>query len=372
MTTVANINGTNITRLRILQMGSNQSSCVLAQSPIDDNETGKYVVSVENLVISTDIPIFPKNTLAFIVFPSAANLPIGVGDEVDPEFEDLDSCYKCYVGPVYSFLDFIYQVQKFCVKYNQNALTVGTINIDSQLASKKHFGLRGSRLFWRQHILYFPDEMGRIFEGLLGGEGLYHNYLQFNPGVLEKVPLWGDRAVVQMPFATREWVVNPAAYLYYDQAWNLGASAVVSMKCKLDMFENRTGLSVDGVLPLPFEMLCLNSNKSDNAKGSLRHGFLRLDFPEGSLIHRTIVNNVVSDDMEIDQKLRTGIFRIVGDSRNSVGKKLLQGQVQDQRYELFLIKKELQADGTVKLVEEPIKFTLGDYWSMDVVFTKQV
>ena len=84
------------------------------------------------------------------------------------------------------------------------------------------------------------------------------------------------------------------------------------------------------------------------------------------------MRGIISDDMEIEQKLRTGVFKIVGDARNSVGKKLMSGQLQDHRYELMLIKKEPQADGSVTLKQEPIQFGPGDYWSMDVVFTKQV
>lgn len=138
------------------------------------------------------------------------------------------------------------------------------------------------------------------------------------------------------------------------------------------MFENRAGLEVEAVLPLPFELFVLNSNSTDFNKGANRHSFLTLDFPEEVLTTKTFVNVVLSDDMEITQKLRTGIFQIVGDSRNSVAKKLMVGTLQDQRYELLLIKKIPQADGTVKLVDSPVEFTEGDFWSMDVVFTKQI
>ena len=99
---------------------------------------------------------------------------------------------------------------------------------------------------------------------------------------------------------------------------------------------------------------------------------MTLDFPEEVLTTKTFVNIVLSDDIEITQKLRTGIFQIVGDSRNSVAKKLMVGTLQDQRYELLLIKKIPQADGTVKLVDSPVEFSEGDFWSMDVVFTKQI
>ncbi|MAD43387.1 MAG: hypothetical protein CMH98_00140 [Oceanospirillaceae bacterium] len=347
-------------------MASNQSSCVLSQAPIADNEVGKYIVSVENLVVNTDIPIFTKNTLAFVVLATAADLPVNLQDNVD--VEGVNSAYKCYVGPVYSFLDFIHQVAAFCTKYNQNPLTTGTIGVDAQLASKKHFGLRGNRDFWREHVLYFPNQIGRIFDGLLGGEGFYHNYLHFPGAVPEKDSLWEEGLLLN----DIEWSVNPIDYLYYNQNWDLGDSAVVTMRCKLDMFENRSGLTVDAVLPLPFELLCVNSNRTDNNKAKIKHGFLTLDFPEGDLKHRTLVRGVISDEIEIDQKLRTGVFQIVGDARNSVGKKLMSGQLQDHRYELLLVKKEPQADGTVILKQEPIKFGLGDYWSMDVVFTKQV
>ena len=362
MTTVANVNGANVTRLHVQQMASNICSCVLSQPPIPDNEVGKYIVSVENLVVNTDIPIFPKDTNAFSVIPTAYDLPLGEGD-----FLDTDAGYTCVVGPVYSFLDFIHQVASFCEKYNQNPNTNGRIGVDAQLASKKHFGLRGNRDFWKEHILYFPDEMGRIFDDLLGGEGLYHNYLHWDGAQTEKESLLQEGV-----FYETEWRISPQDYLYYNHNWGLGDSAVVTMRCKLDIFENRTALVVDAVLPIPFELHCINNNKQDNSKGKSRHGFLTLDFPEAPLKHRTLVRGIMSDDLEIEQVLRTGVFNIVGDARNSVGKKLMSGQLQDHRYELMLIKKEPQADGTVMLKQEPVKFGMGDYWSMDVVFTKQV
>lgn len=370
MSTIANINGANLTRLRVLQMGSNISSCVLSQALIEDSQTSKYIVSVENLVVSTDIPIFKKGTMAFAIYPvDLANMP-AIGDPVG-EIEALNEVYKCFVGPVYSFLDFVHQIEIFCIHYNGSGTTAGTIDVDGRLASKKHFGLRGSPQFWNQHIIYFPDEIGRIFDGIYGEEGYYHNY-QHRPMApnAPKESLWFPN--VLLPNVTREWNVAPANYLYGNNNWDLGAFATVTLKCKLDMFENRVALKIDAVLPLPFEMVVSNSNRTDNNKGANKYGFLTLDFPEGNLTHRSTVNNVLSDNLEIDQTLRTGIFRIIGDSRNTVAKRLLPGQLQDHRYELFLIRKTPQADGSVKLLEEPVIFTNGDYWSADIVFTKQV
>ena len=67
MTTHANINGANITRLRFQQMHTNTCHCVLMQPPVADSESQRYIAAVENLIVSSDIPIFKKNTTAFTV-----------------------------------------------------------------------------------------------------------------------------------------------------------------------------------------------------------------------------------------------------------------------------------------------------------------
>ena len=371
MGTIANINGANITRLRVLQMGSNNMSCVLANALIEDGDTNKYVCSVENLVVSTDIPIFEAGTTVFIIYEVDPD-DIVQGAALD-DFGTLQSYYKCVVGPVYSFLDFVSQIQKFCDQYNVHTAigdTSGTLGVDSQLASKKKLGILGDNDFWKQHILYFPNDMGRIFEGLNGGEDIYHLYLQSTASVQvprQKDDLW------EVVNGIKRWKNDPENYLYFDNAWDLGASATLSLKPKLDIFENRVGLIVDAVLPIPLQLFCVNANSTDNRKSFSKYAFLTLDFPEGRLSHKTIISgSIVSDEMEISQPLRTGIFRILGDSRNSVAKKLVPGQLQDHRYELLLIRKVSNADGTVALREEPLIFGIGDYWSMSVVFAKQV
>jgi hypothetical protein len=363
MATIANINGTNITRLRILQMGTNTSRCMLSQAPIEDAQLNGYMCGVENLMISTDIPIFKSGTLVFVVFP------LDEIEEDDRLFDPYEggSKYKCIVGPVYSFLDFLQQIETFCKRYNADNTTVGLCHVDSQLATQKHLGIRGTHAFWSSHILLFPNEIGRIFEDIEGGEDTYHTYL--NRGILAKTSILHIPPI--QPIDLR-WSTDLDAYLYLDDPWLLGQSAVVSMKCKLDMFENRFGLVVDAVLPLAFEMFCLNSNKHERNKGSNKFSFLTLDFPEGNLSHRTIMNHTISDDIEISQRLRTGLFKIVTESVNSISKKLLPGTIQDQRFELLLVRKVSKADGTVQLVEEPVEFSSGDFWSMDIVFTKQV
>ena len=375
MGTIANINGANVTRLRVLQMGSNNTSCVLSNALIEDGDTNKYVCSVENLVVSTDIPIFEKGTTVFIIYEVHNEDQLGGNLNFD-DLEELPSFYKCVVGPVYSFLDFVSQIQKFCDRYNRFSSaavdeTAGIIGVDSQLASKKQFGLHGDRDFWKKHVIYFPNEMGRIFDGLNGDEGFYHMYLQSaGSAILANLPkndLW------ELHNGTIRWKEDPADYLYLEEDWNLGASVTLSVKCKMDIFEKRVGLIVDAVLPIPLQMFCVNANKGENRKAASKYAFLTLDFPEGRLTHKTIITGSrISDDMEISQPLRTGVFRILGDSRNSVAKKLIPGQLQDHRYELLLIRKETNSDGSVTLKEEKLMFGIGDYWKMDVVFTKQV
>ena len=371
MGTIANINGANITRLRVLQMGSNNTSCVLANALIPDGDTNKYVCSVENLVVSTDIPIFEKGTTVFVIYevdPDDADVGVALDD-----FGTIQSYYKCVVGPVYSFLDFVSQIQHFCKRYNTHTAiddTSGIIGVDAQLASKKQFGILGDNDFWKQHVIFFPNEMGRIFDGLNGGEGFYHMYLQSTASVQvprQKDDLW------EVVGGTLRWKNDPTDYMYFDTAWDLGASATISVKCKMDIFENRVGLIVDAVLPIPLQLFCVKANKQDTRKSISKYAFLTLDFPEGRLTHKTIITGArISDEMEISQPLRTGVFRILGDSRNSVAKQLIPGQLQDHRYEILLIRKVTNADGTVALKEERLVFGNGDYWKMDIVFAKQV
>jgi len=377
MGTIANINGANVTRLRVLQMGSNNTSCVLQTALIADGDTNKYVCSVENLVLSTDIPIFPRGTTVFIIcfVEPEVNLPFSIQfEEVHPE--NKNSHYKCVVGPVYSFLDFVSQIQVFCDRYNKHTInndSQGTITVDATLASKKQFGIRGNQAFWGHHVLYFPNEIGRLFDvaptSLHGFENTYHMYLQDDFDDDDK-NLWEINQ-----YGTIVWRVDPRDYMYFDQipGWDLGINATVSISLKMDIFENRVGLVVDATLPIPLQMFCINANKRDHNKGSSKYAFLTLDFPEGKLTHKSFIkNSQVSDDFEMSQPLRTGLFRLISNSNNSVAKKMIPGQLQDHRYELLLIRKTTNSDGSVTIKEEPLVLSQADYWSMDIVFTKEV
>ena len=374
MTTQANVNGANITRLSFQQMHTNTCQCVLAQPPVTDAESNKYIVAVERLVVSTDIPIYEKGTVAFYVLDliQANGVPYMELENFPAGAAPADS-RQCVVGPVYSFSDFIHQVQSWCERYNRDATLGnrrGVIAVDSQAASRKVFGLRGNNEFWSHHILQFSEEFGRVFQGLFGGDGNRHNYLFYNNG---------NAAVTKRNLHNGvTWNRSPHLYMYLDEDgdtidWDEGEFATLEMPCKLDMFENRVGLQIDSVLPLPLEMFCLNSNATERNKGKTRYNFLTLDFPEGELTHTArLGGSTVSDDIDITQTVRTGLFQLVPNSHNSVAKKLLAGSLQSQRYELLLIRKVPQADNSISLVPEPVKFSNGDFWSMDVVFTKQI
>ena len=377
MTTLANINGANITRLSFQQMHSNACQCVLMQPPVDDSETNRYITTVENLVVSTDIPIFKKGTEVFtimeVTFPddekSPSDNPWERFDGYDND-EDLSANRKCVVGPVYSFSDFVHQVQEFCTRYNRDITLTGNrgrIYVDARLAARKQFGLQGNLQFWSRHILDFTNEFGRLFDNMLGEENYYHQYLHNNTYGHAKGPLHNDQI----------WLQDVTEYMFLDEdgeatMWDFGSYATLAMPCKLDMFENRVGLQVDSVLPLPFEMFCVNANKQDRNKGKSRYAFLTLDFPEGALSHITRFGSFTSDEIDISQQVRTGLFQLMPDANNSVSKKLLAGTLQTQRYELMLVRKVANKDGTVTLKTEPVEFTNGDFWSMDVIFTKQV
>ena len=372
MTTHANINGANITRLRFQQMHTNICQCVLMQPPVEDAESSRYIAAVENLIVSTDIPIFKKDTVAFTVVNVLE--ADGTTYDVDDDFKMPEEHNRvCRIGPVYSFSDFIHQVQAFCERYNRDTALVnrGRINVDAQLATRKIFGLQGDNQFWGQHLLMFSKEVGRCFEGLIGEDGAQHNYLFYNNGD-------ANRQKVQLIGADNLWEQDADDYMYTTSQgallnWGFGDFVTRAMPCKLDMFENRVGLQIDSVLPLPLELFVMNSNEQERNKGATRYNFITLDFPEGSLQHTTRLGGAsISDDIDIKQQVRTGLFQLVPNSHNSVAKKLMVGSLQSQRYELMLIRKIPQADGSVKLVPEPVDFTNGDFWSMDVVFTKQI
>ena len=50
---------------------------------------------------------------------------------------------------------------------------------------------------------------------------------------------------------------------------------------------------------------------------------------------------------------------------------MITGQSQDQRYEIFIIRKKIQ-NGVVKLVEEKFPMSGGDYFRLVLLFTREV
>ena len=343
-----------------------------------DSESSKYIASVEKLIVSTDIPIFKKGTVAFTIVnvlnEDAGYVTNDVGDDFEMPEENL-AHRQCTVGPVYSFTDFIHQVESWCLTYNR-LVANEIVHVDAQLASRKIFGLQGNRDFWALNIIMFSNDIGRVFEGLIGEDGLLHNYLFYDneDANRTKQPLIGSYGVGQ----NNLWLEDADEYMYVTsmgalQDWNFGTHTTLAMPCKLDMFENRVGLQIDAVLPLPFEVFVINSNSKERNKGATQYNFMTLDFPEGALKqHTRLGGNSISDNIDIQQQVRTGLFQLVPNSHNSVAKKLMAGSLQSQRYELLLLRKVPQQDGTVKIVPEPVEFTNGDFWSMDVVFTKQI
>ena len=82
---VSNYNGTNVTRLHVSQLGSNQANCSLSSPLIEDADTKKYTVSLERFYLHAHIPIFGANTKVFeIITQTAAKVE---GDPVDFPFD---------------------------------------------------------------------------------------------------------------------------------------------------------------------------------------------------------------------------------------------------------------------------------------------
>ena len=85
-----------------------------------------------------------------------------------------------------------------------------------------------------------------------------------------------------------------------------------------------------------------------------------------------INTDILSDEIRLTEPIYTGRMTPIVKNLNSFGQNLMVGSTQDHRYELFLIRKVINDDYTVKQQEERIEFKPGDYFELSLVFTKQV
>jgi hypothetical protein len=367
---IANINGTNITRLHVTQLGSNQTQCVLETALISDSDTSRYCVSLERLYLHTDIPIFPGNTKVFEIIvqgPAKQN-----GQIID---NPLDHAV-CIVGPVYNFLDFCQQVQVFFDRYN-SIEPLARIYVSGQMASKKLFAIRANEAFWTNRFIKFENTFGRLWE-TFGTEGCYHTRVA-GRGFADDcdVIVMGDIAAGQDPELVYYEDTNVLPAFVVNPTWALtyGTEFVsITLRNRSDFFENRIAIRIDSVIPVPFETFAVGTSVTDTtARGSKRHSFVQVDFPQETISHvMTTHVNRVSDTFEIKQDLQSGAFELVSNAMNTLGKTMIPGQLQNHRYEIFLVRKTIGADRKVTFTQEALDFESGDFFMLSLLFTKQV
>ena len=344
-TSIANINGAQLKRLSIEQFGSNLASAVLTQAMLPG--TAKYGVTIEDFYISSDIPIFPANTKVFDIL-STTGKNGGDGILVNPNVETLSSCV---IGPVYNFLDFAYQIQD----YLETTRALGNLNLEGSFIPQKNLSFVADETFWNNKIIYMTDEFAEIFEHRI---------------------IWARRRLHADPNLnsnTKDAEGHPHDILqdptHYSDLVELGFAGTplgIFSSSRMDLFENRHRIKIDSVLPLPHELFAVGS-KVEN-----RYTFMEFDFPKETLFSRIgIENSRISDNVQLSQILRTGIFRLLKPSLHSGQKKMITGQSQDQRYEIFIIRKKIQ-NGVVKLVEEKFPMSGGDYFRLVLLFTREV
>ena len=367
---IANINGTNVTRLHVTQLGSSKAHCVLESPLIADSETSKYTISLERLYLHTDIPIFPANTKVFEIIVQ------GAWKSDDDIMDDPVEHAVCTVGPVYNFLDFCQQVQMFFDRYN-SIEPLARIYVSGNMASKKLFAIRANEAFWTNRFLKFENTFGRLWE-TFGEEGCYHTRVAgLGFGDTNDVISMGLAALLQDPALVYydDTDILPAFVVGTTWAQEYGTDFVtITLRNRSDFFENRIAIRIDSVIPVPFETFAVGTSIEDStARGIKRHSFVEVDFPQESISHvMTTHVNRVSDTFEIKQDLQSGAFELVSNPMNTLGKTMIPGQLQNHRYEIFVVRKVIDADRKVTFTQEALNFESGDFFMMSLLFTKQV
>ena len=362
MSAISNINGTNVSRLNVVQLGSGATSCVLQFPLVKDSDSKEYTVSLEKFELSTDIPILPKNTHVFTLYDTELNNL----DEND-NLNNLDYI-QCSIGPVYSFIDFCQQIQEW------STTNMAGINISAIHASQKKFALHASEMVWRTQFMVFSDEVGKILD-IPGGPGYYHYYLRrhdaFEGGSPDLLKLDNNGNIV--------FNQDSVEVMYHDETdqfeeeYGARDTLVRVLPMRLGQFDTRSAIRIDSVLPLPKETFSVSSSATDYKEASMRYNFVEMEFPREKVSHKThTVNNRISDVYRLVQELQSGCIRIK-DNHNSMGKVLLAGQLQDHRYELFLVRRSYDTQQRkIVFKEEPLELSSGDYFRLSLVFAKQI
>ena len=291
-TSIANINGANLKRLHIEQFGSNYAQCVLVQPLIPDAESAQYTVTIEDLYMSSDIPIFPRDTKVFTIIRTVQEVEDEFGNvivagtaenDIITDLEAIQPHRVCTVGPVYNYLDFAHQVQQFFDSFNaiEHATYPNvTCNLDGSVVPQKVLSFKATRAFWLERFFLIEDVFGEIFE-VFGDVGYYHTYLRHN---------LATNARLTDSFLQIE--LGNITYTEDVQVDDIvaGTSFAVPCESRMDLFENRARIRIDSVLPLPHEVFCVAS-KHGTAKVSNRYTFMEFDFPKETLFTKLRIDN---------------------------------------------------------------------------------
>ena len=344
-TSIANINGAQLKRLAVEQFGSNLGTTVLSQGMLSG--TDKYSVTIEDFYISSDIPIFPPNTKVFDILNTTGK----VDGDVILAHPDQEIVSSCVIGPVYNFIDFAYQIQE----YLNTTRALGQIDLEGSLIPQKNLTFVADQTFWNNKIIYMTDQFSEIFEHrVIWARRQADNTTNVNANTRDNEG------------HPHDILEDPTHFSALVELGFVGNPIGVLSSSRMDLFENRHRIRIDSVLPLPHELFAVNTKVQN------RYTFMELDFPKETLYSRIgIENNRISDNVQLSQILRTGIFRLVKPSLHSGQKKMLTGQSQDHRYEIFIIRKKI-INGIITLVEEEFPMSGGDYFRLVLLFTKEV
>ena len=358
MSTIANINGSDVRRLNVIQLGSSIASTVLQTSLLDESQTQNYTVGVERFTLHTDIPILPKDTELWTLYK--------IGDHVtSPLIEDNEEVKRtCVVGPVYNFADLLEQIAQWCKTVSTVLDNLARIEVDGIEASRKNIGLRGNYPLWSNYMLIATPTFEKLFKVKYPHGQIFLNHPTYT----------GAEGLVD-----ENWdnLVDPAIRSYKGRdalQWALfnSGSATIVLNERTSNFENRLQIRIDSVLPVPFETLVISTKHDQRSKSQKRYNFLSIDWPKEHFQHTMINTDILSDEIRLTEPIYTGRMTPIVKNLNSFGQNLMVGSTQDHRYELFLIRKVINDDYTVKQQEERIEFKPGDYFELSLVFTKQV
>ena len=139
----------------------------------------------------------------------------------------------------------------------------------------------------------------------------------------------------------------------------------------MELFENRHRIRIDCTLPLPHEIFGIGE-KNVSAKMSNRYTFMEFDWPQETISCETKTQGSrIVNRYSVEQKVNSGNMHIIRPGLHSGLKKMLVGQSQAHRYELFIVRKVINDDGTVTQKETPWPMKDGDWFRLSLLFVKE-